>query len=82
MKNKYLFPLLMLLWIGVIWGHSLQPASVSSAESTAALGWITELLRRFSLSPDITEHLLRKSAHFAEYLVLGQIGRASCRERV
>ena len=32
------YPVLTLLWLGVIWGHSLQPAAVSSQESGAALG--------------------------------------------
>lgn len=77
MKNKYLFPLLTLLWIGVIWGHSFQPASVSAAESTAALGWLSGLLEWFPLA--ITEHLLRKSAHFAEYLILGLLTRPALR---
>ena len=44
MKKKYRFPLLTLLWIGVIWGRSMQPASSSAAESSAALGWLASLL--------------------------------------
>lgn len=79
MKKKYRFPFLMLLWIGVIWGHSMQPASSSVAESSAALGWLTSLLDGSSVSLAITEHILRKSAHFVEYLILGLLTRPALR---
>ena len=79
MKKKYRFPLLTLLWIGVIWGRSMQPASSSAAESSAALGWLASLLDGSSVSLAITEHILRKSAHFVEYLILGLLTRPALR---
>ena len=38
------YPVLTLLWLGVIWGHSLQPAAVSSQESGAVLSGLSALL--------------------------------------
>lgn len=66
-KHSPLF-LLTLLWILFIWGHSLQPATVSSTESKAVLAVLQEV---FSMPYiELTEHLLRKAAHFGEYAVL------------
>ena len=59
--------ILCALWVCFIWGNSLQPASVSGAHSGAA----TDLLARWL--PWLTDHIVRKSAHFAEYAVLGAL---------
>lgn len=53
------------LWIGGIFFHSLQPAAASHTESVRvlrSLGW---------LPMRVTLFLVRKSAHFAEFFVLG-----------
>lgn len=62
----------MLIYVSFIYMNSLTPAAVSSQESgflltklmaaMEALGWDALWL---------TEHILRKSAHFVEYAVLG-----------
>ena len=56
---------LCVLWLAVIFGHSLMPASVSHAESTGLLSRLTAAL------PVLTHRLLRKLAHFTEFAVLG-----------
>lgn len=56
----------VLLWIAFIFCRSLQPADVSSSESSSVLA----LLRR--LVPfELSEHFVRKLAHFTEFGVLG-----------
>ena len=50
-----------------IWGNSCLPRSISSQES----GFIMALLERLFGTGLITEHLVRKMAHFAEYALLG-----------
>lgn len=55
------------LWLGFIWGHSLVPAELSQEESGAVL----ETLRRLLHAEWLTDHLVRKAAHFTEYLILG-----------
>jgi VanZ family protein len=70
---------LTILWIGFIWGHSMVPADLSAQES----GWALEALRRvFALLhlPEIlTDHVVRKMAHFTEYLILGVLGTNALR---
>lgn len=60
-------------WLLVIWGHSCIPAAQSGAESGAVLTVVQQLL------PQMTNHLLRKCAHFAEYAVLGVLAAAALR---
>lgn len=70
MKRKVLYTLLILT-LGFIWGHSCMPVSASQAESW----WVTDLLTPF-LEPilgigNVTDHFVRKLAHFSEYAALG-----------
>lgn len=58
-------------WLLVIWGHSCLPAAQSGAESGALLVVVQDLL------PWMTDHVLRKCAHFAEYAVLGALAAAA-----
>ena len=60
-------------WLLVIWGHSCLPAAQSGAESGALLAVVQDLL------PWMTDHVLRKCAHFAEYAVLGALTAAALR---
>lgn len=53
------------IWVCFIWGNSLQPAVASSARS----GSITAVLAQWV--PWLTEHIVRKTAHYTEYAVLG-----------
>ena len=62
-------------WLLVIWGHSCLPAAQSGAESGALLVVVQDLL------PWMTDHVLRKCAHFAEYAVLGALTAAALRTR-
>ncbi len=61
------------VWLLVIWGHSCLPAAQSGAESGALLVVVQDLL------PWMTDHVLRKCAHFAEYAVLGALTAAALR---
>ena len=63
--RRTLFTVLTVLWLAVIWGHSVLPADLSKQESGGILalliGWF----------PFLTDHIIRKAAHFAEFAVLG-----------
>ena len=63
--RRTLFTVLTVLWLAVIWGHSVLPADLSRQESGGILalliGWF----------PFLTDHIIRKAAHFAEFAVLG-----------
>lgn len=70
MKRKlglWLLTAAAVLWLGFIWGHSLVPAELSQEESGAVL----ETLRRLLHAEWLTDHIVRKTAHFTEYLILG-----------
>jgi VanZ family protein len=64
-EKRWFWPALALVWIAVIFLHSLQPADVSAEESSRVLA----LLRK--IVPGISELFVRKAAHFCEFFVLG-----------
>ena len=64
-RRRTLFLVLALLWLCVIWGHSVMPASESKAESGGIVAWLAQYL------PWVTDRLVRKAAHFTEYLIFG-----------
>ena len=62
----------ILVYICFIYGNSLTPATISSQES----GFLLDKFRGAMISLGwehlwLTEHIIRKTAHFAEYAVLG-----------
>lgn len=61
------FTVLAVLWLLVIWGQSMLPATQSKGESGSLLLIVQQVL------PWMTEHLLRKTAHFTEYAILGAL---------
>lgn len=69
--RKRVLTILLILLVLFIWGNSCLPKRVSSQES----GWVTELLRPIleTLFGEgmVTEHFVRKLAHFTEYAVFG-----------
>ena len=60
-------------WLLVIWGQSCMPAVHSGAESGALLTLVQAFL------PHMTDHILRKCAHFGEYALLGVLTAAALR---
>lgn len=72
-KTKNWILVLCIFLILFIWGNSLLPASVSSKESEWVKGILTplfDLLARLGVTAN-PSHLVRKMAHFAEYMALG-----------
>jgi len=60
--------LLSIFIMVIIFIHSAMPAVLSSAES----GWIVSLIRQLTgIDSELTTFLVRKTAHFLEYLFLG-----------
>lgn len=51
--------------------HSAMPAGVSDGESIGIAEYLTSLLRNMGLNIEITNHFLRKAAHFSEYTAMG-----------
>lgn len=68
-KRKTVIAVLLiitLLWTAFIFSRSMKTASVSAGES----GRLTALLQALLGGFPISEHLIRKLAHFGEYLIL------------
>ena len=69
-KKKIILGILIALWLCLIWGHSLQPAIVSEAESGRILAFLGRIFP-FLLNTEFGMFIVRKSAHGAEYFILG-----------
>lgn len=67
--RKPLMVLLTLFFILFIFSNSLQNGTDSGNRS----GWVTQLFNQFLsvFHLSVTEHFIRKAAHFSEYFVLG-----------
>lgn len=65
MKKTTLKTLIILTLI-IIWGQSFLPPYASEQES----GFIVDILEKIVGSGNINEELIRKTAHFLEYLIL------------
>ena len=70
-----------LLWAAFVFGQSLLPGPVSSSES----GFIARLLQRLpgisGWDLELAEHVVRKTAHFTEYAILGVLYLLTARSR-
>lgn len=72
MKKNRLWTVAVAVYILFIFSNSMKPADLSSADS----GTVLELVRHICASVTIdssmiTEHIIRKLAHFSEYTLLG-----------
>ena len=75
MKNtkKRLTIGLLLFLLAFIWGQSAMSRAVSRAESEAVGSFLAPLLELLVGRGNVTDHLVRKLAHFCEYAALGAV---------
>ena len=74
LKKYIVFIILMLLvicWVGFIWGNSMKDGTQSGAESSKVCEVVNDVSQSLGVEEPISEHTVRKSAHFGEYMVLG-----------
>lgn len=67
-----------LLILAFIWGNSLRDAPHSSIESQWVLDIVRSLLSAIPGIDHLTMHMVRKMAHFIEYMVLGFFLSLTC----
>lgn len=67
-----------LLFTAFIWSNSLKDAAASSADSGRVLSWLNELLASIGIYPFLSSHLVRKTAHFCEFALLGLLLALTC----
>ena len=63
---------IMIVLMGIIWGNSMVPGDESGNLSSGVLAMLQQAMGSLGIpSGWLTEHLVRKAAHFTEYLCLG-----------
>lgn len=60
-------------FIGFIFSNSLLASEQSSANSTGVLNAVQNLLGSLGIASGLTEHIIRKAAHFTEFAALGAL---------
>ena len=70
MKKKVFLRIIIVLWLCLIWGHSLQSAVESERESGMFLDFLVQYIP-FLTNNDIGMFIVRKAAHFTEFFILG-----------
>ncbi|MGN1432871.1 MAG: VanZ family protein [Ruminococcus sp.] len=53
--------------------HSSMPADVSGEESESVMDFLQYILNALGFSAELTDHIVRKAAHFAEYTAIGML---------
>lgn len=80
--NKILKVFMIILTAGYIvfiLSNSLKPASVSGANSQSIVDVINSFFKILNLNIVLTNHIIRKTAHFAEFFLLGIITTSAFR---
>lgn len=75
-KKTMVFVVLTFLWTAVIFSFSLQPASVSADMSGGILQRVLDWFYAVTgvmLPADLTHTVIRKTAHFCEFFLLGTL---------
>lgn len=71
-KKNMIWHLILAAYVIFIFSNSLTPADLSSAESGFVLRLVHQAISMTGLSASwLTEHIIRKCAHFSEYTLLG-----------
>ena len=74
----WIWHVILILYILFIYSNSMRPAVQSSAESGRVLRLLQKLAADTGIAvPWLTEHIVRKCAHFIEYTGLGILLRQS-----
>lgn len=64
-----------LIWLCVVWVHSLMPGDASSAESSGVVFLVRPVFELFGIYDEsLMTLVVRKAAHFSEYAILTFLG--------
>ncbi|MBQ7247542.1 MAG: VanZ family protein [Lachnospiraceae bacterium] len=70
-KKRNILIILICILLTVMWGHSMMSGAVSEAESSAVRDFLEPVLELFVGKGSVTGLLVRKLAHFTEFMLLG-----------
>lgn len=63
------------VWLCIVWGHSLMSGDTSSAESSGVVDLLRPLFESFGVRDDhAMSFIVRKTAHFSEFAILVALG--------
>lgn len=73
MKKQHIVLIILILWHGFIFGHSLMPGSVSSVQSGVVVDILEPVIKVVApnIARDAMHLIIRKSGHFIEFGILG-----------
>ena len=71
--RKRILIVLLVLILAFIWGNSCLPVRLSSRESGRILALLRPILGPIVGPENVTDHLVRKLAHFTEFTALGLV---------
>lgn len=72
MKRRYLWSVLLIGYVAFVFSNSMKAAAESAQQSSRVLELVQQILAGAGLGNiGITEHFIRKAAHFAEYTCMG-----------
>jgi len=72
-KSFRILLIITIIYILFIWIHSAMPADISSEESASVLWFIDAIISFLRIPVELTDHIIRKTAHFCEYTLLGTL---------
>lgn len=73
---RWFWTLAFVLWLCVVWGHSLMGGEISSFESSRFLFLVRPLFNLFGNNDEVLmTFVIRKTAHFSEYAILVALAR-------
>ena len=70
---RVVFIILTAAMITFAFVHSAMPAKISARESGGILDFLYALLPRLGINLDMTDHIVRKLAHFTEFTAIGML---------
>lgn len=70
-KAKAILIIITIALVAFAFIHSSMPADISSEESGNVLEILQKILDFLGFTPELTDHIVRKSAHFCEYTAIG-----------
>ncbi|MBC2870696.1 VanZ family protein [Bittarella massiliensis] len=79
-RRRALFTALLILYTLFVFSNSLDMGPSSSSKSGAVLALVNGFFDSVGLPLHLSEHFVRKTAHFAEYFGLGAVALASFRQ--
>lgn len=82
-RSEIVWRVALVLWILFIWGHSLLSGEQSGSESGFFLTLLRPIFEAFGLRDlDLMHLIIRKCAHFTEYMILGILATRTLRPRI